>query len=176
MNVLSIILAIVISFLALSFIYWLWGFIGGLLQTATLGAGYGIGRLLGFKPRSAQQMNALVGVNMILQIGVEWGLIIWAIFNIFSWWFTANWIEKVKLVSGGIWFFSLILDLLILFIVGIIYGKIDQLIKKEEMYSSERMSESLPPAESRHCPKCGKSLSKEANFCRYCGYKLINIS
>lgn len=170
MGIVHWILIVVLGFFVIGIIYWFWGMIGGLLMAGAVSIGYGLGKFIGIKPRSEAQMNALVFINAILQIGIEWGLGIWAIALIISFNTEAAWLNVVKTISGSAWFYSLIADILILFLIGLIFGKVQSLEKLEIDKSQDYKQE-----QAIHCPECGKINVETAIFCKHCGQKLKEV-
>lgn len=193
MNFVWVIISIVIGFLFVGLTYWFWGLISGLLAMGAVWAGYGIGKILGITPRSSIQTNVIITVNNLLQIGIEWGLITWVIFSAIGLFATnIGWIERVRYYSSGVWLVCLVLDVFVLFIIGLMYGRVEKLLKKENKYSlgddnswetvnennstsQAQSNESVVNEEPQNkvCLNCKEPTGENARFCKNCG-TLIN--
>jgi len=95
-----------------------------------MGMGYGIGKFIGITPRSQSQVNSWLIINYILQLGIEWGLSIWALTLAITWFFPNSVISKINYCASAVWFIALAFDLLCLFIIGLMYGKVEKMLQK----------------------------------------------
>jgi hypothetical protein len=187
MNIIWIIISVIIGFIFLGFAYWFWQLISGLLEAGAVWLGYGVGKILGITPRSKMQTDTIVTINYLLQIGVQFGLTIWVIFTAISLiFYKVGWIEKVIYISSAVWLISLTLDICVLFIIGLMYGKVEKLLKKNQeqdnFYVSGVENNTETTQENNYyednenqpniCSNCKKPIQVNSKFCKYCGTKI----
>ena len=123
MEILKGILLLFLGLFLVGFIYQLWGMIGGALSMGSLFVGSWIGKILKIKPRE-KQGGFIITSGVISNVLVEWGLGIWAIFILLSFFWDNNFIEQGKYWAGVVWALALLVNIFSSFFIGIIFEHI----------------------------------------------------
>lgn len=137
MNIIYGFIALVLGFIIIGFIYWIWGFIAGILMYIATWFGFKIGKLFRVKPRSATQFQIFLSLNQLLQFGIEIGLTVWVIASLLNIMLQREWIYKFGYYGADAMWICLAIDLFVLFVLGVLSGKIISDAEKVERVGNE---------------------------------------
>jgi hypothetical protein len=137
MNIIYGIIVLILGFIFIGFFYWIWGFIAGILMYVATWFGFKIGKLFRVRPRSIIQLQIFLTLNQLLQLGIELGLTIWVIFALLNILFQRGWIYRVGSYGIDVALICLFIDLFVLFVLGVLSGKIISDAEKIERIGNE---------------------------------------